>query len=85
MRAVESASRASGVPPSLQGALRALALIRRRSGNDPRDGQLTDDERELRSLLLFRLPRRLDGVLEGVRDPEADADERALNRTRSSP
>lgn len=53
MRAIERASRDSHVPPVLAGALRALSLIRRRSGRDPGEDQLTDDERELRSLLLF--------------------------------
>ncbi len=51
MRGIERASRDPKVPPSLAGALRALALIRRRSGNEPAEHALSDDERELRNLL----------------------------------
>lgn len=53
MRAIERASRDSYVPPTLQGALRALSIVRRRSGRDPGEGQLDEDERELRALLPF--------------------------------
>lgn len=51
MRAVERASRDANVPAALQGALRAFASIRGRSGNDPDDRELDDHERELRALL----------------------------------
>lgn len=52
-RGIERASRDSHVPPTLAGALRALSIVRRRSGRDPGEGQLTYDERELRALLPF--------------------------------
>lgn len=53
MRAVERASRDANVPAALQGALRAFASIRGRSGNDPGEGDLDGSERELRDLLPF--------------------------------
>lgn len=70
VEAIESASKSPYVPPSLRGALRTLASIRRRSGNDPREACLTSEERELRRVLAF--------VLRG--DSEACAYASALTR-----
>lgn len=62
-RGLERASQDASVCPVLRGALRALASVRRRSGRDPGEDQLTDGERELRWLL--------PGVFQG--DPRATA------------
>lgn len=60
MRALERASQDANVCPVLRGALRALATVRRRSGRDPKEEQLTEGERELRWLLpgVFRADPR---------------------------
>ena len=50
-RGLERASQDASVCPVLRGALRALANVRRRSGRDPGEVELTSEERELRWLL----------------------------------